>query len=520
MRNLVVSALREIEDITVYQAENGVVALQLMAQHSIDAVIADIRMPVMDGLKFLEHLRTHQDKTPVAILSGHDEFEYAQLGMRYDAFDYLLKPVSRDDLQELSFRMIRYLRSQKNLEKEMNNLLLRVEEARPYIRQRFFDDLTKGLIDEAAFNEMVEFLNLQLRWAPVWLALIEVDELGNEYLLQNKSTRLKLYSVLSAIQKICRSWQYCESCTIADNSVLVIWCPPAENYDENYFPENLDLLLSEITMRFGIDLNIGLTDRLENPLLVKEGVEDARRAIRNKLLYGSGQIFETFSDSCVPGSSGAVRMDTGALMESIWMGNSDAAQEQVAHIFNKIFTAGTEVRVSSISLFCQKLLIDSLRILEEECGDISGIVDPGLASFNFFQYSQSGIILFFQDLVSKIANRIYQSRQDRHKDIVAQAKSIIHKNLASEVNVTTIAQELHFSKNYLGQLFRMKSGMTINEYINFIRVEKSKKLLLDGKLKIYEIAEAVGYSDQSYFTRVFKRVVGCLPTEYRRQVGG
>jgi len=71
------------------------------------------------------------------------------------------------------------------------------------------------------------------------------------------------------------------------------------------------------------------------------------------------------------------------------------------------------------------------------------------------------------------------------------------------------------SRNYLGQIFKDRTGISISNYLNNLRIKEATRLLIDSTMKIYEISDAIGYSDQNYFSAIFKRYTGVSPREYR-----
>ncbi|WP_343248149.1 AraC family transcriptional regulator [Diplocloster hominis] len=95
-------------------------------------------------------------------------------------------------------------------------------------------------------------------------------------------------------------------------------------------------------------------------------------------------------------------------------------------------------------------------------------------------------------------------------------KQFIREHYTEEtLSVGSVAVKLFLSQNYYGQLFKSSTGMSVNEYINLARIEHARHLLSSTNLKIYEISSACGYTDQYYFSSVFKKIVGISPSEYR-----
>lgn len=99
---------------------------------------------------------------------------------------------------------------------------------------------------------------------------------------------------------------------------------------------------------------------------------------------------------------------------------------------------------------------------------------------------------------------------------VNKVKTIIDENLET-VDIGFIARKMDISKNHLSLKFKKHTGKTINSYITQKRIERAKQLLMEGELYIYEIASQVGYKDVAYFSKLFKRVVGCLPAEFKER---
>lgn len=99
---------------------------------------------------------------------------------------------------------------------------------------------------------------------------------------------------------------------------------------------------------------------------------------------------------------------------------------------------------------------------------------------------------------------------------VKRVKSMIHEFYQSGITLEEIGFKLNITPEYLGTLFHKEMGVTFSTYMKNYRIGKAKELLCGTQLKLYEIAEQVGYSDSKYFSKVFKEVTGQLPTEYRK----
>ena len=101
---------------------------------------------------------------------------------------------------------------------------------------------------------------------------------------------------------------------------------------------------------------------------------------------------------------------------------------------------------------------------------------------------------------------------------VKRMKSMIHEFYRTGIMLDEISRKLDMTPEYLGTLFHRETGTTFSNYVKNYRISKAKELLVGTNLKLYEVAEKVGYSDPKYFSRVFKEITGQLPVEYRRNV--
>ena len=98
---------------------------------------------------------------------------------------------------------------------------------------------------------------------------------------------------------------------------------------------------------------------------------------------------------------------------------------------------------------------------------------------------------------------------------VREAEAYIEAHCEQKLTLCEVADAVHLSKNYFSFLFRNQTGLTFTQYVNRLRVEKSKEYLLETTLPIVEVMLRVGFDDQSYFSKVFKRNTQLSPQQYR-----
>lgn len=129
--------------------------------------------------------------------------------------------------------------------------------------------------------------------------------------------------------------------------------------------------------------------------------------------------------------------------------------------------------------------------------------------------SMSGLLSIFADHLSMKSNQLVVQSANAEPPVIAKAKQFIREHHTEDLSLGQVAAAVHTSIFYFCKLFRKVTGTTFTEFVSRTRIEKAKNLLLNPNLRISEIAYEVGFQSLTHFNRVFKKVVGESPTEYR-----
>lgn len=362
-------------------AENGQVALDLVKQQRIDLCIVDIRMPLLNGLDFIEQVHSLQPDMLCIIVSGHDEFSYAQRSVQLHVFDYLLKPLKSDVLQKCIERVLEAMRTRDQLSKQRDYALELVRNRLPVLREDFLGNLIRGVLSNEEIH--MQQVLLDLTNAPFEVAFLMLDD-----------------SVLDA--------------------------PCSDERSEQMLGAMTRNTVSEL---MGKDAMI---------------------------------VFDDYDN-----------------LISLRPLPNDPEATALEHLESMLAE-----RLQRTPRSCYTAEINSLQAL------------PGI-------YSQW-----------------CDTCQSRLSPLTQQALAYIDTHYAnSKFNLNTLTSMFHVSTGHLSRLFRKEIGMTFIEYLIRVRIRYAVKLLDSTDMRIYEIADRVGYSSQHYFCSAFKRVLGVAPTEYRSKGG-
>lgn len=132
--------------------------------------------------------------------------------------------------------------------------------------------------------------------------------------------------------------------------------------------------------------------------------------------------------------------------------------------------------------------------------------------------SMVDLLTIFAQHLSLVANQVLVQRENAEPPMISRAKNFIRENQAEDLSLGQVAKAVNASTFYFCKMFKKATGLNFTEYLSRVRVEKAKNLLLNPNLRISEIAYEVGFQSLTHFNRVFKKVAGQSPTDYRQRL--
>lgn len=130
------------------------------------------------------------------------------------------------------------------------------------------------------------------------------------------------------------------------------------------------------------------------------------------------------------------------------------------------------------------------------------------------------LLSIFAQHLSLLSNQMVVQQENSEPPVITRAKEYIHEHQTEEISLGQVAKAVNTSTFYFCKMFKKVTGINFTDYLSRVRIEKSKNLLLNPNLRVSEIAFEVGFQSLTHFNRVFKRILGQSPTEYRSQLVG
>lgn len=503
------------------EASDGEEGSLLIAQHRPDILLTDIRMPGMDGLAMIRAIKDLVPDCKIIILTGYRDFDYVQEAIKLGVFDFVLKPSKIEELTAVLGRAVSELKSLVKRAEELEKLKKLFEQNIPVLREKLLYDILYGLITDRE-SIMAQAQLLDIRIGTFILAVVEIDREDEEKRFSQYDYHLYQFGIINTFRDIF-SEAY-ELCSIALNGGGVAFVLENKTQTTDYMEwinEKCAYLQEMITNCFGFTVTIAVSSEGSGVMQLTDKLRECREGLEHKFYLGSNAIifhgdlkgFVQFEDYS------ALEKYQRLLLDGIKNGNEKVVLSRLEDIFAAIdslervnmeylksFYWGTITSINNIRLSvaqaendkkAETLHLGSMQKMIGEAGDISEL---------------NGLL---REVSLSIAAKVNQFNNKSIKLILRKAMDYLREHYSEQVTLNEVADSVYVSTCYISRMFKKELGRNFVETLNGIRMEKARELLLDPRYKTYEVAERVGIPDAHYFSRLFKKVVGVTPTEFR-----
>lgn len=485
------------------EAANGLSAYEDILSLRPDAVLLDIRMPKMLGLDVIREAREKGYSGKIIILSGYSDFKYAQEAIRYGVQYYLTKPIAEDELQEILLSI-----------KEQLDTDLAAENAKEHYRQKAKDSILLDILLGTADLSSLRPKELQLN-ADIYQVII--------YEKYSHHASMDITYRFSDLLRVTNQDNHSFDSIRLDNKEIILL---KGSFAVRKFNEFLDRYQQEFRPQQNSPLDslfLAYGMRVASLAEVHTSYEQAMSLLGRRFFCEQGQ--HTIGYDELPDPARLTFILSDALRDSYVQKLLDALQTYnrgllASHLHRlelELYCAADSV--ADIRLFLTDLF---LAIKEQISRLYSGSDIPFPYTSEIIKSIESccylyEIIRYLTELSELVMTSISgPSRESILDDIL----HYINHNYAGNITLENIAPLFGYNSSYLGKIFRKKMGVSFNSYIDQMRIDESKKLLLSSDMKVYAIAEKVGYRNVDYFHIKFKKYVGKTPAEYRKENRG
>lgn len=466
---------------------NGKEALEFLEKEQVDIIVTDINMPVMDGLSFLKELRNSDTRTRCILLTGYDEFDYAQKAIRLDVEDYILKPINEDKLEQVLIRADAKL-TQKDKSKTAN-----MEEEVAWSR---FLSGTLSKEEACVYTEVLPQMTAGILVYPA-LMKISTESLKGTGITEVLSQLQKQENTLRVI--------YLSS----DTLFLLYYAKKAEEKKVYVDYSNLQ---NELESKTGVltFLTVGssIADYANLPVVY----EEVRKLQKYQVIEGYGSCISSMQIK--NRKSKDIDIDDNMLRKYIFKKDKEAVLNYIEDLFiNNIKKDASIEDIYRMSLGIAMMLQD----IKAEYGlkekqnmkDLTEMVERIYQAEDLFALKT----IFLTEMLEVISSLSEDDSQ--YTPVIKQIMAEVMEHYQEDMNLKTLSYKYHMNASYLGQIFQKEVGCSFAQYLSNTKNSIAKDLILNTNMKINDIAKKVGYPDTSYFYRKFKQCFGVSPASLR-----
>ena len=471
-------------------AKDGDEAYSKIQSIKPDIVLMDIQMSGKLGIDVIKEITEQDIDTKFIVITGYSDFEYAKRSIKYGVEEYLLKPIDEEELLNI------VLKIKKDIENK-NKKVDRDEKTEITLRQHILIQymLNKEVIDYPEIKEELQSSRIQI-------ALISNSL--NKYNLEN------INRIEDIIQENIEDKEKVDIIKFGEKIVLVI-----RDININYSYKLLNNIKKNLDNKIGGNNFIALGDEVTKLKDIYISYKSAIDLINDKFLFNKSEVISNFK---IKNEGIDLSIDEKEILEKIFIYIEINQKEKIKeniYDFEKIIIA-KRYREDEAKILITRALLEfkdkikkDYKIKEEEIK-----LDNILIDEIYRKETLNDIINLLLEKLLDISNNIsIASNNSSIKRIV----KYVEKNYYKDLKLENLADIFNYNSAYLGKIFKSYTGESFNTYLDKVRIEEAKKLLIEENLKVYEVCDNIGYKNIDYFHSKFKKYVGISPLNYKKQ---
>lgn len=507
----------------VYEAEDGGEALEIALKEKPDIVITDIRMPELSGIDLMKKLNENSIFSKMIVVSGYDDFEYAQGALRMGAINYLLKPVDEEELLDSVKRCVEELKKEKNKETVFD----KQSAASEMLMEHIYEDLIFET-SEKRTEELLQKLSRKEIGFPFQSAAVVNMQVREHTFFVNDKVKSDMWSVYQwlrrNLQEDCYECQYLYM--RGSQIVLLLFGDDPEAKFMERVENWVQLILEALQKELNISLFMAAGDVTDDFSGIHRSYEMEQKKIKEKraeekrILALRNQETEQELNTRFDDVYG--EYDFKLLIKEIRNGDSEKAQTELQAILQSSYRRLQSADMMKLQLFYMNFINRIAGACLPECEAYADELAMQCMTVmrELIYIGSDTIVTEMWDCLKKFVEKlveVYQENNGKRKHwMLDQVLQYVEENYNTALSTKDIAGRFFMNTSYFSKLFHEQMGCTFSNYLINVRVEKAKMMLTQTNMKLYDIAEAVGYTNVQYFSTIFKEKEGLTPSAFRQ----
>lgn len=484
---------KSFPEFTFYQAKNGKQAIELANSLQPDLVLMDIMMPGITGLEAIEKIREMNPSIKFVMVTAFDMFDYARQAIKLGVKDYLLKPSKVSEIITTVGKVLEECRMEKEAEassrlaNEMWQKTLTLAET-DIVTQLLFDH-----VHEVHIDLLVELLDTPATQEKFVVVLLLPE--GAEHLYANIK------------QKARQSTNAWVGALYGRQLPIIVFRKPEISFRAQAIAFAKEIL-SLNKENNGLDWFIGIGQVYEELEEIRQSYQEALIATMDPTLVVKYRFYSEMQAITVETDFKIIRQQEKHYFEQLRLGDWESIRLFILEMIQQHESKGNDL------IYTQQRVLELLWIAHRVMNELG--IDSEAPVFPLQARDYRQLRVETNHLLNHMKT-VYKVHFERiEADKIHQIKQFIYDNSQKDISLDILAQRVDLSPIYISKMFKEKLGINYIDFLTDCRIEKAKKLLSNSESSLKEITFEIGYHDPNYFSKVFKKMCGVSPKDYRK----
>lgn len=485
------------------EAENGLMAKEIIDENPPDIVLSDIKMPGMDGVELMRYVHENYPEIKIVVLSGYNDFKYLDVSIKNRVSAYLLKPTDIFEFEDTFLKLKKTLDEEQ--EREIKN-----KKRLWYARTLYLSNLLNG-IEEYEYDLSIQAEDIDIAMDLQASRVVSAYGLNEEW-EDNKMTG-KRQQIIAALNSYINDAEACSGIFILDAFYTIAGIM---NADSSYYKGEIQKMLQYVLNETGIILVLGISEVCSDTNNMAGYYVQAKEALAYADKRKSVCLYSYKKDDRLKRS--IILPEISAINSAIIRLDPDRLRQLNRDFFRQLreghYSMG-DIGAACVKFFimisdCANKLGFSVFLVGEDENKCLG----KLYSTGEVIEKENIIERYVDELEVRFLVKTHEFSSDK---LIMDIYDYIDSHYSEEqLSLNSVAEYVSRTPTYISKIFKERSGIGFIQYVRKKRMEKSLELLQEERLHVYEVAELVGYPDVTTFVKIFKKYHGVTPAGYQK----
>lgn len=502
------------ESCEIRTAKSGRMVIETAQEFSPDIIFLDIQMPGLNGIDAMREIRTFNKGIVFIIVSAYDRFDFAQEALSLGARKYILKPFNKEKVisaLEDAIQVVKETRKKRSTDLQIREKLQAVV---PLIESGFINMILFQEVHSEEMEHYMQLLDIKAEYGVMMAIQFGEYKRGDE--MDNViGSSVKLFGSAMRIRELVKEFFHKAVVSSVMANKVIVFLPwerkQMEFEDRSRIIEQARNLVYKLQKQMKLKFRIGIGNVKDTGKL-HESCEEAQKALRGgrgSVVHSHDMNFGRSYEEDYP-----VELEE-ELFGFVKSGKIEESKEVAGEFFDWMVRNYSEHPKD-----IQTKVLEFVMTAEREAFLQGGMRYGLLYRKNYLETviscaSYEELRRWFLQKTGEACRNVAEQRMKQSNSVVEKAKAYIALHFDKELSLEDVARHVDISSYYFSKLFKEEEGKNFVEYVTELRIGKAKELLRSQEVSIKEVCVNVGYSDPNYFSRIFKKVTGYTPTEYK-----